>query len=272
MSFLTSNIKHLRKERGLTQSDLALRIGIKRSLVGAYEEHRAEPRLATIQKLSSLFQVPLDTLINNDLSKGDRSVEVDATGRTLRVLPIVVDAEEKEHISLVAEAAEAGYAGGYADPEYIESLPSFSLPVEELYSEQTYRLFQLNGDSMLPITSGSYVICSYIQDWSDVKDGECHVVVTRDRGIVYKRIWNQPEAEELLLKSDNPLYEPYTIESTEILEVWKARGYLSFDLPEHAGASPSDVHHISNLLTSLHREMEGLRQQVDRLTGEELRN
>jgi len=92
--------------------------------------------------------------------------------------------------------------------------------------------------------------------------------VTRDRGIVYKRIWNQPEDEELLLKSDNPLYEPYTIESAEILEVWKARGYLSFDLPEHAGASPSDVHHISTLLTSLHREMEGLRQQVDMLSRE----
>ena len=266
MSFLNSNIKHLRKEKNLTQNDLALKIGIKRSLVGAYEEHRAEPKLATMQKLSYLFQVPLDTLVNSDLMKSGRSVDVDTTGKTLRVLPIVVDREEKEQISLVAESAEAGYAGGYSDPEYIDSLPSFSLPVKELYSEQTYRLFQINGDSMLPITSGSYVICNYIQDWSDIKDGECHVVVTRDRGIVYKRLWNRPKTDELLLKSDNPLYEPYTIEATEILEVWKARGYLSFDLPDNAGASPSDVHHISNLLTHLHKEMEGLRQQVDLLS------
>jgi len=262
MSFLNANIKHLRKERSMTQSDLAKRIGIKRSLVGAYEEHRAEPKLATIQKLAYLFQVPLDDLINTDLSKSGPGSQVDTEGKTLRVLPIVVDSEDKEHITLVNESARAGYTGHYADPEFIESLPNFSLPVKELYTEQTYRLFQINGDSMLPITSGSYVICGYVQDWSDIKDGQCYVVVTRDNGIVYKRLWRNDDTGELLLKSDNPLYEPYTIGVAEILEVWNARGYLSFDLPEHSVAAPSDVHHISSMLTKLHREVEELKLAV----------
>ena len=266
MSFLNGNIKHLRKEHGMTQGDLAERLGLKRSLIGAYEEHRAEPKLSTIQKLSYLFQISLEDLINTDLAKGGPAASVDTEGRTLRVLPIVVDKEEKEHITLVNESARAGYTGSYADPEFIESLPSFSLPVKELYTEQTYRLFQINGDSMLPISSGSYVICGYIQDWSDIKDGECHVVVTRDNGIVYKRIWRRLDSGELLLKSDNPLYEPYTIGIAEVLEVWKARGYLSFDLPDAEGASASDVHHISSLLTKLHNEVEALRGQVDSIS------
>ena len=263
MSFLNANIKLLRKQHGLTQGQLAEKIGLKRSLIGAYEEHRAEPKLATIQKLSYLFKVPLGDLVNIDLSKEGAAARVDTAGKTLRVLPIVVDSEDKEHITLVNESARAGYTGSYADPEFIESLPSFSLPVKELYTEQTYRLFQINGDSMLPITSGSYVICGYVQDWSDIKNGECHVVVTRDNGIVYKRLQRVDETGELLLISDNPLYEPYSIGVGEVLEVWKARGYLSFDLPDAAGASASDVHHISSLLTKLHKEVEDIRERLN---------
>jgi len=266
MSFLNINIRHLRKERGLTQNDLAQKIGIKRSLLGAYEEHRAEPRIATMQKLGYLFQVPLDTLINQDLS-GGAAAAIDTTGKTLRVLPIVTDNQNKEKLTLVPVKAEAGYADSYADPEYIETLPSFSLPVQELYPDQTYRLFQIKGESMLPIPSGSYVICTYLQNWHEVKNGMCYVVVTRDRGIVYKRIWNQLDDEgTFLLQSDNPLFEPYTLEATQILEVWQALGFLSFELPEQKAASVSDVQQIGALLSQLHHDVEGLKQKVDVLS------
>ncbi|HMP92152.1 MAG TPA: helix-turn-helix transcriptional regulator, partial [Phnomibacter sp.] len=43
MSFAGKNLKYLRKQRGWTQEDFAGKLGIKRSLVGAYEEERAEP-------------------------------------------------------------------------------------------------------------------------------------------------------------------------------------------------------------------------------------
>ena len=48
MSLVSENIKFFRKQLGFTQEQLALRIGIKRSLLGAYEEGRAEPGLETL--------------------------------------------------------------------------------------------------------------------------------------------------------------------------------------------------------------------------------
>ena len=42
------HLKTLRKARGLTQQELADRIGLKRAALGAYEEGRAEPRLSLI--------------------------------------------------------------------------------------------------------------------------------------------------------------------------------------------------------------------------------
>ncbi len=50
-----SNLKFLRKKNGLTQAQLAEKLNIKRSLIGAYEEGRAEPRLSTLVNISRLF-------------------------------------------------------------------------------------------------------------------------------------------------------------------------------------------------------------------------
>jgi len=261
MSYLSNNIRHLRKEHELTQNDLAEKLGIKRSLLGAYEEQRAEPKIATIQKLAYLFRLPLDTLINHDMTKREATAHIDTSGQTLRVLPIVTTPTNKELMSVVPATAEAGYADAYADPEYIESLPSFSMPLPELYQDASYRLFQIHGDSMLPVTSGSYVICSYVQNWNEIKDGHCYIIVTRDRGIVYKRAWNHlRDRETLLLKSDNPIYAPYELEATELLEAWRALGFISFELPEITTHVPADIHGLSEVVARLCGEVESLKR------------
>ena len=40
------------------------------------------------------------------------------------------------------------------------------------------------------------------------------------------------EQKVLKLISDNPVYDAYTIGVEDILEIWKAKGYLSMQLPE----------------------------------------
>ena len=48
---LNENIRYLRKKMGWTQDKFSKKIGIKRSLVGAYEEGRADPRLSNLLKM-----------------------------------------------------------------------------------------------------------------------------------------------------------------------------------------------------------------------------
>ena len=50
MSFAGSNLRYLRKLRGLTQEEFANKLDIKRSLLGAYEEERAEPRIEVLEQ------------------------------------------------------------------------------------------------------------------------------------------------------------------------------------------------------------------------------
>ena len=51
MSTVSENLKFLRKEAGYTQQTFADALKIKRSLVGAYEEGRADPPISNLIKI-----------------------------------------------------------------------------------------------------------------------------------------------------------------------------------------------------------------------------
>lgn len=261
--FLGLNIKNLRKIRGLTQDQLADKIGVNRAMIGSYEEGRAIPKISALRTLSYYFNVSIDNLVNTDLSSDKNNKEgsknADITGKGLRVLTTLVDRDNKELITLVPVKASAGYTKGYADPDFIETLPGFNLPLPELSKERTYRAFQVNGNSMDPVPSGSYIICEYLQNWNEIKDGKTYVLVTWDDGVVYKRLYSN-DNNTLLLKSDNPEYAPYTVPVNTISEVWKALGYICFSLPV-----PDEMHlgKLTAMVYKMQNELDELRKKKD---------
>ena len=102
MIYLSSNLKYLRRKKGLTQDSLAIKTKLKRSMIGAYEEGRAEPKISTLQLLADFFNLPLEKLVSIDLQKMDvEEIQADFEGKNLRVLSILVDDRDKELISLI---------------------------------------------------------------------------------------------------------------------------------------------------------------------------
>ncbi|MEQ8907730.1 MAG: LexA family transcriptional regulator [Vicingaceae bacterium] len=257
MSQFSENLKALRKNRGLTQSEMAQKLGLNRPQLGSYEEGRAEPKLEALQKMAHYFKLSLDQLVNDDLSDASGQ-KTDYKGSKLRILPIVTDAEDKEKVSLIPAKAAAGYLNGYADPEYLEQLPAFDLPLQEL-APGTYRLFQIEGDSMEPIPSGSYILGQYQADWTQLKDGVACIVLSQSDGVVYKRVFNHLAEKELVkLHSDNSAYQPYEVKGEDLLEIWKAKGYLSFDLP--VKQANQEMGQLSQALLQLKAEVEALKE------------
>ncbi len=228
MSNIPSNIKFLRKKKGLTQQQFADELGIKRSLVGAYEEERADPKYDLLKKIAIYFDISIDDFINESIDEKWVPGTKNQTSN-LRILSISVDKEENENIELVPLKASAGYLNGYADPEYVAQLPKFYLP---MFKQGTYRAFEIKGDSMLPLISGTIIIAEYVENWFDVKQNETYVIISKNDGVVYKRIGNKlKDNNKLKLISDNPVYEPYEVKGEDILEIWKAKGYISTHLP-----------------------------------------
>jgi len=106
------------------------------------------------------------------------------------------------------------------------------------------------------VPTESYLFCEYVPDLEDLKDGQTYILITKDEGLVYKRVFLKA-GKQLLLKSDNPDYDPYLIDLEQVLELWKAKGVLSFELPkpETYGAT-----HISSVLKEMKEEIKKLRQ------------
>ena len=259
MSIIGKNIKYLRKQQGLTQDDLAKKIGVTRSVIGSYEEDRAIPRIDVLKDIALCFNLSLDAIVNVEFWKDETEESSYRKGKKLRILSTVVNTDNKELITLVPAQASAGYTKGYGDSEYIETLPVFSLPFPELSKERTYRVFQINGDSMEPVKSGSYIICEYEADWDEIKNEASYIVITKDDGIVFKRISNIRE-ETVTLKSDNPVYSSYTVEKAVILEIWKALGYVSFNMSGPGDAVTQEK--LYKMVENLQSDMQSIKKKL----------
>ena len=74
---------------------------------------------------------------------------------------------------------------------------------------------------MLPVKEKSWVTCSFVEDWTTIKNGKACIVVTKDDGIVFKLIYNHLDKGYLLLVSSNRDYSPYELPALQILEIWR---------------------------------------------------
>jgi len=265
--YFNSNIKILRQRRNRTQDLVATELGISRSTLNSYENGSIKnPTLEALMAFTKYFKVSIDTLVKVDMSKLsgfqlselEKGNDVYVTGSRLRVLATTVDSQNRENIEVVPLKAKAGYKNGFADPEFIKKLPTFQLPI--LFNDRKYRMFQISGDSMLPIPDKSFVIGEYLENWYDIKDGQAYVILTQDDGLVFKVAFNQlRKKKSLMLKSLNPEYEPYEVQANDVREVWKFCNYMSSELPEHS----MDKDDLLTKLAALEKDVKGIKSVLE---------
>ena len=223
----------------MSQEDLSAQLDLSRNKLQALESGKTiNPSAADMIRFSEYFKVSVDSLLKVDISKlGEFKVkellagnDVYMTGSKIRVLAITVNKDNKENTEYVPIKAKAGYMAGYNDPEYIATLPKFSLP--NLPKSGTFRMFPTTGDSMLPIPENSEVITQYVEDWKSIKpDTPCIVILKGQQDFVFKLVTIHQDGA-VLLRSLNRNYEPYTRQSEDILEIWKYYKHQTGTLPE----------------------------------------
>lgn len=201
---------------GLSQEKFAERLGITRASISAYEEGRANPNLALLEKIADLANVTIDNLVRSNTNLGDFNVPTDQS--------------DKAGIPLVPVKAAAGYQRGFPDAHFVQELPQLTLP---FLGKGDMRAFEIVGDSMLPIPSGTIIIGERLEKLSLVKDGKPYILVTKSEGIVFKRVFNYLKDKGVLfLVSDNKRYKPYALDPMEVNEIWLSKAYISTEFPE----------------------------------------
>ncbi|HZK65862.1 MAG TPA: XRE family transcriptional regulator [Puia sp.] len=251
MSVAAQNLKYLRKLRGWTQEEFANKLKIKRSLLGAYEEERAEPRLEVLETVSDMFKLSLDELLRKSLQDTAKGSGYLAKRRAQKL------SGASNLIQLVPVKAAAGYLAGYGDPEFLDELNTFTLP---MLAPGNYRAFEIVGDSMLPTPSGSVIVAEKLDDVDNVKSNFTYIVVSRNEGIVYKRVMkNNKLKNKLTLISDNTVFQPYSVNVEDVIEIWKAEMVLSKANVQQRW----DVNQLASLVSNLQDQVSTLKRKMN---------
>ena len=231
------NLKFLRERLEKGQESMAAILDFKRSKLASYETGVARnPPLSDLIRISDHFKISIDMLIREDLGMYSDTKLKDIESRfhyakshEMRVLAVTVNDNGKENIEYVPVKVRAGYLTGYNDPEFIKELPKISLPF--VTKGKTMRMFESEGDSMLPLPSKCKVLGEFVDDWHDIKDGNMYIIIS-EKGYAIKKVYKKLDNNSITLKSLNPLYVDYEIYLREVFEIWKFVLYISNTLPD----------------------------------------
>lgn len=103
--YFGKNLKTLRKNKGLTQTDISSILETNKSLIANYESDRHYPSIETIIKIADYFSVSIDALLRQDMSAAVNSIVVSEPAAAYR-LSMGVGERLKELEALLAAKNE----------------------------------------------------------------------------------------------------------------------------------------------------------------------
>lgn len=180
MSSFNDMLSYLRKRNGMSQKELAEKIGISRSAVGMYEAGEREPDFETLEALADTFNVNMDTLL------GKSSPPSNAIPYTAYHKAPIIGSIPAGYPVLALEDIE-----GYADIPYSD--------------EENYFFLRVNGESMknAGIHTGDLVL---IRRQKCAEDGQ--VVAARVNGDEATLKRYKKQGDNVLLLPENPDFDP----------------------------------------------------------------
>jgi hypothetical protein len=129
-----------------------------------------------------------------------------------------------------------------------------------MLSGGSYRAFEIIGDSMMPTPSGSVIVGEKVENVDSVKNNAAYIVVSKNEGIVYKRIVkNNKNKNKLTLVSDNPSFQPYQVQTDDVLEMWQAQVIIN----KVGQQQRWDVDSLVNLVSNLQEQVSSLKKKMN---------
>ena len=192
----SNNLKKLRKERGLTQKELADALGIAKSTISMYENNNREPDFETEELIADFFNVDMNTLRGKQTNLKSPTLSDDVI-----TFPVVGD-----------------IAAGY-DNLAVEdwSGDTVDVPISYLRGRDKSEFFVLNikGDSMYPLYHEGDKVLILKQSTLN-RSGDIGAVMYNGECATLKKIEYVKGEDWMRLIPLNPNYIPKTIEGVDL--------------------------------------------------------
>lgn len=199
----------------MKQKYLANLLNIKPNTYSYYESAKTTPSYENLVILSNIFEVSVDDLLTKDLTKSSPLVP---KKENQPIFTLYTDKKESFSNPIVPIKAQAGYLSTFFQDE-TENIKYIDLPFFESFVQK--RTFEVEGDSMIPkFQAGDYIVCQAIENTQNLTSDKYYVLVSRQEGILLKKILNDKQRKYYLLLSENPNYQPLIRHWSEVDEVW----------------------------------------------------
>ena len=133
-----------------------------------------------------------------------------------------------KRLPLVTQKAVAGF--GNADFAIREEDVKDYYVVPKFRYHQVDFMIEISGSSMYPkYNSGDVVACTILHDGSFIQWNKCHIVSTREQGILCKRLMPGSSDDCLKMVSDNENYPPFEVPKEEITGIALVVGVIRLE-------------------------------------------
>lgn len=175
-------IRELRKQKGLSQSELAALCSVHQTAVSQWEKGRTSPDSDSLKILASVLGVSVGHLIGGE----------DIGGNVL--IPVL------------------GYVRAGIPMEAVEDILDYEEISADMASRGEYFGLKIKGDSMYPLfQAGDTVI---VRRQPDAESGEIAVVLVNGNDATVKKLIKKDTS--VVLVSENSAYEPMIFSKDEI--------------------------------------------------------
>lgn len=190
---LSENLKKARKDAGLSQNEMAEKLGLNARTYGSYERGERDISTALLLNICKVLNVSSDTLLDNDLKSSIKS----------NAEPIYDNVYPRP----IFDSVSAGF-GAYADSHIVGYQPVYISNPHDIDSTICIRV---TGESMYPkIEDGDMIV---VRKQPSVDNGSIGVVLIGDEAVVKKITIGK---NTLTLESINPLYPPRVFKDAEL--------------------------------------------------------
>lgn len=131
-------------------------------------------------------------------------------------------------IPLVTQTAVAGFGNANFSIEERDVKEYYVIPKFK-YCKVDF-MIEVSGLSMYPhFNSGDVIACSILRNTQFIQWNKCHVIATREQGILVKRLMPGDDMQHLRAVSDNKEYPPFDIPVDEITGIALVVGSVSLE-------------------------------------------
>jgi len=168
----------------MTQEELAKKVGKTSAMIGFYESGRSEPSIEFLQQMSTIFDVTIDQLVNQDLSASERTSIPYGIETHLHKLE---DSQQpygtKDRVMFITDiTASGGQLSGHSDGS------TNGVWVSVPNAKPQSIALTVVGDSMAPIINEGDVVIGEPIALEDMRPGDIYIVDTLHDGVTVKKV------------------------------------------------------------------------------------